>query len=158
MKQKKYCVLKDDLIFLLMKKGMPWASPSFDACNSWIYIGMTWESTSFDFVHPSSHHTILLFLHLNTQSIKNFTQSSLATLVHRNNKSTWFSFNTSLALHLKHYLLSQLLLKLFPSKEHQKKAIKMQMQILAEICQNRTAGEDDFFSKILCCSIQKVVN
>ena len=22
-----------------MKKGMPWASPSFDACTSWIFLG-----------------------------------------------------------------------------------------------------------------------
>jgi hypothetical protein len=40
MKQQKYSVLKDDLIFLLIKKGMPWASPSFDACTSWIYLGV----------------------------------------------------------------------------------------------------------------------
>jgi hypothetical protein len=32
--QKKYSVLKDDRIFLLMKKGCHGASPSFDACTS----------------------------------------------------------------------------------------------------------------------------
>jgi hypothetical protein len=35
----KNSVLKDDQIFLLMKKRVPWASPSFDACTSWIFLG-----------------------------------------------------------------------------------------------------------------------
>ena len=44
-----------------MKKGMPWASPSFDACTSWIYLGVTWASPSLIFCPSfiSSHHSSL---------------------------------------------------------------------------------------------------
>ena len=54
-----------NLGFLLMKKGMPWASPSFDACTSWIFIGVTpwWNPQAWSFVHSSSH-CIILSLHL----------------------------------------------------------------------------------------------
>jgi hypothetical protein len=65
----KYSVLKDDLIFLLMKKGCRGASPRFDACTSWIFLGVTWASSSLRF-YPyfiSSHHspfpTLENFLH-----------------------------------------------------------------------------------------------
>ena len=36
-------------------------------------------------------------------------------------------------------------LKALPPERTQNKKIKRQMQILAEICQNRTAGKDEFF-------------
>ena len=38
-----------NLGFLLMKKGMPWASPSFDACTSWIFLGVTRGGDVLDF-------------------------------------------------------------------------------------------------------------
>jgi hypothetical protein len=55
----KYSVLKDDQIFLLMKKVVPRASPSFDACTSWIFLGVTWASPSLSFYSSfiSSHHS-----------------------------------------------------------------------------------------------------
>jgi hypothetical protein len=68
-------VLKDDLIFLLTKKGMPWASPSFDACTSWIFLGVTWSSPSLSFYLSfiSSHHspfpTLENFLHTKLHTI-----------------------------------------------------------------------------------------
>src|SRR3954465_10311839 len=48
-----------------MKKGMPWASPSFDACTSWIFLGVTpgWHPQGLAFVHSSSYY-IILSLHL----------------------------------------------------------------------------------------------
>ena len=68
--------------FLLMKKGMPWASPSFDACTSWIFLGVTrLASPSLSFspsfislLIPSIH--LKIFLHTKLHTI------SLATLVH----------------------------------------------------------------------------
>ena len=45
--------------------------------------------------------------------------------------------------------------KALPLKEHKKKEIKMQMQILAEICQNKTAGKDRFFQKSSVAQIKK---
>jgi hypothetical protein len=32
-------VLKNDLVLFVDEEGMPWASPSFDACTSWIFLG-----------------------------------------------------------------------------------------------------------------------
>ena len=75
--------------------------------------------------------------------------------MHQNNKSTWFSFNTSLELYLNDWILLELLLKLFQSKEQQKKEIKTQMQILAEICQNRTTGKGEFFRGPSVAQIKK---
>ena len=43
----------------------------------------------------------------------------------------------------------------FFSREHQKKEIKSPMQIMAEICQNRTTGKDDFFRKSYVAQIKK---
>ena len=55
----------DRLELLLMKKGMPWASPSFDACTSWIFLGVTpwWHPQAWAFDHTSSY-CIILSLHL----------------------------------------------------------------------------------------------
>jgi hypothetical protein len=61
--------------FLLMKKRVPWASPSFDACNSWIFLGVTWASPSLSFCPSfvSSHHspfpTLENFLHTKLHTI-----------------------------------------------------------------------------------------
>jgi hypothetical protein len=41
------------------------------------------------------------------------------------------------------------------SKELKKKEIKREIQIVAEICQNRTAGKDRFFSKSSVAQIEK---
>ena len=51
------------------EEGMPWASPSFDACTSWIFLGVTWASPSLSFcpffilLHHSSLPTLENFLH-----------------------------------------------------------------------------------------------
>jgi hypothetical protein len=45
--------------YFVDEEGVPWASPSFDACTSWIYLGVTWVSPSLSF-YPyfiSSHHS-----------------------------------------------------------------------------------------------------
>ena len=97
MKQYKYSVLKEDFIFLSMKKGMPWASPRFDACTSWIYLGVTWASPSlsfcpfFIFSYHSSLPTLENSLHtkLHTIFISNVSVTKIIN-------SLWFSFNTSL--------------------------------------------------------------
>ena len=46
-------------------------------------------------------------------------------------------------------------LKALPPKRTQKKKIKRQMQILAEICQNRTSGKDEFFRGTSVAQIKK---
>ena len=43
----------------------------------------------------------------------------------------------------------------FPPKDQQNKEIKTQMQILTEICQNRTTGKDVFFRKSSIAQIKK---
>jgi hypothetical protein len=44
MKQQKYSVLKGDLIFADEERGASGASPSFDACTSWVFLGVAWAS------------------------------------------------------------------------------------------------------------------
>jgi hypothetical protein len=67
--------------YLSMKKGCLGASPSFDACTSWIFIGVTWSSPRLIFCpyFISSHHspfpTLENFLHTKLHTIL------LATLV-----------------------------------------------------------------------------
>jgi hypothetical protein len=82
-----------------MKKGVPWASPRFDACTSWIFIGMTWASPSLNFCpyFSSSHHspfpTLENFLHtkLHTILISNISVCKIVD-------PPWFSFNSSTTL------------------------------------------------------------
>jgi hypothetical protein len=54
---------------------MPWASPSVDACTSWIFLGVTWASPSLSFfpyfisLHHSSLPTLENFLHTKLHTI-----------------------------------------------------------------------------------------
>ena len=74
-------------------------------------------------------------------------------LCNQNNKSTWFSFNTSIAP-IKTLATVTTSFKA-PPKDQQKKEIKRQIQILAEMCQNRTAGKDEFVRKSSVAQIKK---
>ena len=86
-------------MFLLMKKGMPWASPNFDSCTSCIYPGVTWASPSlrfcpfFIFSYHSSLPTLENFLH--TKHLTIFISNvSVMKIIN----PLWISFNTSLTL------------------------------------------------------------
>jgi ribosomal protein L13E len=57
--------------------------------------------------------------------------------------------------HIEHILLKQLPQKVPGSKELKKKAIERQTQIVAEICQNRTADKDRFFRGFSVAQIKK---
>jgi hypothetical protein len=132
--------------FLSMKKGCLGASPSFDACTSCIFLGVTWASPSLSFCpyFISSHHfpfpTLENFLHtkLYTILISNVSASKIV------NPPFWFSFNSSITP-IKEYTTVATTSKVSWSKELKKKEIKRQTRIVAEICQNRTAGKDLFF-------------
>jgi hypothetical protein len=56
---------------------------------------------------------------------------------------------------LKHLLLQKLPQKVLGSKELKKKAIERQTQIVAEICQNRTADKDRVFRGFSVAQIKK---
>ena len=58
-----------------MKKGMPWASPSFDVCTSWICLGVTWASPSLRFC-PSS----IFSYHPSLPTLENFLHLKLLTI------------------------------------------------------------------------------
>jgi hypothetical protein len=128
-----------------MKKGVPWAFSSFDTCTSWIFLGVTWASPSLSFCSSfiSSHHspfpTLENFIHTKLHTIL-ISNISLCKIV---DPLFWFNFNSSTTL------------KHFRSKELKKKEIKRQMQIVAEISQNRTAGKDRFFRKSSVAQIEK---
>src|SRR3954471_13747172 len=66
-----------------MKKGMPWASPSFYACTSWIFIGVTRGGIpNLDLLSILYLITSFFLYTCKFSFIQNFTQSSLATLVY----------------------------------------------------------------------------
>jgi hypothetical protein len=68
-------VLKGDLIFADEEGVASGASPSFDACTSWIFFGVIWASPSLSFCpfFNSSHHspipTLENFLHTKVNTI-----------------------------------------------------------------------------------------
>jgi hypothetical protein len=67
--------LKGDLIFADEEGGASRASPSFDACTSWVFLGVEWESPNLSFFpfFISSHHspipTLADFLHTKLNTI-----------------------------------------------------------------------------------------
>jgi hypothetical protein len=60
--------------FCRWRRGASGASPSFDACTSWIFLGVRGKPQSWAFVHSSTHLIILQSLHLKTSFIQNLTQ------------------------------------------------------------------------------------
>jgi hypothetical protein len=84
--------------FLSMKKGCLGASPSFDSCTSWIFIGVTWASPSLSFCpfFISSHHSLF-------PTLENFLHTKLHTILISNisacktvNPLFWFSLYSSI--------------------------------------------------------------
>jgi hypothetical protein len=79
-----------------MKKGVPWASPSFGACISWIFLGVIWASPRFIFC-PS----LISFYHSPFPTLENFLHTKLHTILISNISvckivdPLWFSFNSS---------------------------------------------------------------
>jgi hypothetical protein len=63
------------MIFFVDEEGVPWASPSFNACTSWIFLGVTWAFPSLRFCpyfissHHSSFPTLENFLHTKLHTI-----------------------------------------------------------------------------------------
>jgi hypothetical protein len=73
----------------------------------------------------------------------------------QDSKSTlWFSLNSSIAP-IETLATVATLSKVPWSKELKNKEIKRQTQIVIEICQNRTAGKDQFFKKNSVSQIKK---
>jgi hypothetical protein len=69
-------------------------------------------------------------------------------------KSTlWFSFNSSITT-IKILATVAMSLKSSVIKRTQKKEIKRQTQIVAEIYQNKTAGKDRFFENLLLLKLK----
>jgi hypothetical protein len=100
-----------------MKKGVPWASPRFDACTSWIFLGVKWASPSLSF-YPSfisSHHspfpTLENFLHtkLHTILISNIRLCKIVDplLVHFNSSATSIKTLAIVATSLKSFVIKR---------------------------------------------------
>jgi hypothetical protein len=90
-----------------MKKGCHGASPSFNACTSWIFLGVTWASPSLSFCpyFISSHHspfpTLDNFLHtkLHTILISNISLCKIVNplLVQFNSSTTLVNTQATVA-------------------------------------------------------------
>ena len=73
---KKWSALREDLLFWWWKWGCFGASPSFDACTSWIFLGVPWASPSLSFCpyFISSHHS-------SPPTLENFLHTKLITIL-----------------------------------------------------------------------------
>ena len=77
-----------NLRFLLMKKGMPWASTSFDTCTSWIFLGVTrvaspslsFSPSFISLLIPSIHLKFFLHTKLHTIFISNISALKIIDL------------------------------------------------------------------------------
>ena len=138
--------MKNDLVLFVDEEGMPWASPSFDACTSWIFLGVTWASPSLSFcpffilLHHSSLPTLENFLHTKLITILISSVSVIIIII----KSTKFSMTYE-----KHAIsigyCNTSFKKILWSRELKKMGKKRQMQNNARICQNRIVRKDRFF-------------
>src|SRR4051812_30150395 len=114
---------------------MHWASPSFDACTSWIFLGVsrgTSPSLSFCPFFILLHHSSLptletSFIQNSTQFITNISviKSIRFNMTYEKHKVNISYCNTSFK-------------KVLRSRELEKKGIKRHNATMAEICQNRT--------------------
>ena len=149
--------MKNDLVLFVDEEGMPWASPSFDACTSWIFLGVSGGASPslsfcpfFILLHHSSLPTLKNFLH--TKLITIFISSVSAIIII---KSTKFSMTYE-----KHAITiiycNTSFKKVLWSRELKKKGIKRQMQNSARICQNRTVHKDQFFIKCYAAQIEQI--
>ncbi len=150
-------MLKNDLVLFVDEEGMPWASPSFDACTSWIFLGVTWASPSLSFcpyfisLHHSSLPTLENFLHTKLHTI--FISSISAIKI---TNPLWFSSNISQTSIKTSSTVATSSKSSFSQKNSKnKKEVKRQLQMVIEICQNRTAGKDRFFRKFSVAQIKK---
>ena len=78
-----------NLEFLLMKKGMPWASPSFDACTSWVFLGVTrvaspslsFSPSFISLLIPPIHLKFFLHTKLHTIFISNISALKIISIL-----------------------------------------------------------------------------
>ena len=133
------------------------ASPSFDACTSWIFLGVIWASPSLSFCpyFISSHHSSLptlensLHTKLNTILI-----SSISTIKIINPLGLSYDINKA-SIKTPATVAISMKSSFSQKNSKNKKVIKRQMQIVTKICQNRTAGKDRFFQKSSIAQIEK---
>ena len=141
--------------FFVDKEGVPRASPSFDACTSWIFLGVSrGHPQAWAFVHSSSYCIILLFLHLKTSFTQNSTQFISNISLIKIIRSIWFSMTYERHI-LNISYCNTSFKKVLWSRELKKKGIKRHNATMAEICQNRTVGKDWFFRKFSVAQIEK---
>ena len=73
--------LEETWNFYWLRRGMPWASPSFDACTSWIFLGVTrvaspslsFSPSFISLLIPSIHLKFFLHTKLHTIFISNIS-------------------------------------------------------------------------------------
>ena len=138
--------MKNDLVLFVDEEGCL-ASPSFDACTSWIFLGVTWASPSLRFcrffilLHHSSLPTLENFLHTKLITILVSSVSSIIIVI----QSTKFSMSYEKHAISISYCNTSFKKVLWSRELKKKMGKKRQMQNSAKICQNRTVRKDQFF-------------
>ena len=123
------------LVLLEYILGVTWASPSLSFCPFFISS------------HHSSLPTLENFLHTKLHTILISSISVIKIKDHFGSVST--------QVKLIHKSIATFFQSFFFQKNSKKKRYRSNMQILAEICQNRTAGKDRFFRKSSVAQIEK---
>jgi hypothetical protein len=140
--------------FCRWRRGASGASPSFDACTSWIFLGVTWASPSSSFFQYfiSSLSIPYTWKLPSYKTLHNsISNVSINMIV---DQPFWFRFQLKHTTY-KAYTTVATSSKVPWSKELNKKAIERQTQIVAEICQNRTAAKGWFFRGSSVAQVEK---
>jgi hypothetical protein len=125
---------------------MPWESSRFDACTSWVFLGVKWASPSFRFcsyfisLHDSSFPTLGNFIHtkLHTILMSNISAIKITNPLGFSSNIYQISIKTldTVATSSK---------SSFSQKNSKRKRLRGKCKIDVEICRNRTANKDHFF-------------
>ena len=142
MKELKYSFTRDDLISLLMKKGMPWASPSLDAWVFLKYAGMNHGGIPKLRLLTLLDHVISSFSLDPWKLPSHQTRSNLISGLVHNQKFTCSAWTQSLPTLLD---ITHSYWNLMEQRNPLKHSKRGNAKIKDRICQHRTVCKDKFF-------------
>ena len=142
--------------FFVDEEGVPRASPNFDACTSWIFLGVSRGTSPSLSFYPS----FILLHHSSLPTLENFLHTKLITILISSVSAIIIIKSTNFSMTYEKHAISisycnTSFKKVLWSRELKKKGVKRHNATMAEICQNRTAGKDRLFRKNSVAQIEK---
>jgi hypothetical protein len=142
--------------FCRWRRGASGASPSFDACTSWIFLGVLGipNLELLSILQLISSFSNPYTWKIPSYKTKHNSISNISVSITLNQPLFCFRFQPKTTTY-KVYTTVATSPKVLWLKELKKKAIKRQTEILAEICQNRTADKGRIFRGFYVAQIKK---